>query len=248
MALMLQRARDEVVRLRDTSTNATVTKNSIEQAERARDGFEATLRSSDAQIAREKERMRSLEQRVRAAEKALVDHRTALERLAAAGSSPVDMTTKADGRVAELRKRLGDVVRSDEILMIVEPLDTELTAVSFVDPGRPIRSGMEVRVFPFTVDSEAYGYIVGKVATVGDHVALPDEVEAVTANKQVTADILSSGVKIEVRVVLQRSDATPSGYTWSTPAGPPYKIQPGTRVRVAVIVGHRAPWRRLTGG
>src|SRR5262245_49148778 len=167
MELMLQRAREEVVRLRDTSANATVTKNNIDQAERARDGFEATLRASDAQIAGEKERVRSLAQRIRVGEKAVMDRRTALERLAAAGSSPVDLTTRADGRVAELRKRLGDVVRSDEILMIVEPLDTELTAVGFVDPGRPIRSGMEARVFPFTVDSEAFGYIVGTVAAVG---------------------------------------------------------------------------------
>jgi HlyD family secretion protein len=101
---------------------------------------------------------------------------------------------------------------------------------------------MEAQVSPTVVRREEYGFMKGRIETIGDVPVTVQAVKAVTGNDELATLFLESGVKVEVHVSLLRDDATPSGYVWSTTPGPPYRIQGGTRVVASVVVGHASPF------
>jgi hypothetical protein len=95
---------------------------------------------------------------------------------------------------------------------------------------------MEAQVLPLTVRPDEYGYMTAKIGVVGEYPVTSEAVKAVTGNEQMVQELLASGSKIEVHAVLEPNPKVPSGYSWSTSSGPPFQIDGGTRVTVAVVV------------
>jgi HlyD family secretion protein len=100
---------------------------------------------------------------------------------------------------------------------------------------------MEAQVSPSTVRREEFGFMKGEIKVVGEYPVGIDAVKSVTANDQLAAELVGQGTKIEVHVGLQPDSNTTSGYVWSSSGGPPFKVDGGTRVSVAVVVERRAP-------
>ena len=163
--------------------------------------------------------------------------------LTGAAREPIRSTV--EGRVYDLKKQAGDLVRNGENLATIEPPGVELEPIVYIDANnrKRINPGMEAQISPTTVRREVYGFMMGTVDTVGTYPVTPERVTAVTGSQQLMIEILSQGVKVEVQVKLRRNDATPTGYAWSSTAGPPFKIEGGTRVSMGVVVSRTSPFK-----
>jgi len=243
--LLLERARVNVARLNESLKQGLVTRAQVEQAERDRVGLEATLTSKDAQIANQNAQIRSVQQRIRAKEDAVARARRELERVSVVTSSLARIQSTVEGKIIELRRRVGDFVRNGEVIAIVEPPGRDIQPIVYVSAasGKRLARGMEAQISPTTVRREEYGFMKGVVQEVGQVEVSADAVKSVTANDQLAQEFLAGGGKIEVQIGLLPNPETPSGYTWSSSSGPPFKIETGTRVAVSVVAARTSPFK-----
>jgi len=242
--LLLQKANEDVVRKSEALKSGLVTARSVEQAERDRASLESQLTGKDAQIQSQNAQIRSLLQRIRAKEDAVAKARREFERVGAVTTSLAQIQSTVAGRVVELKKRVGDLVQNGDIVATVEPPSSGVEPVVYISSanGKRIKPGMEAQLVPLTVRREEFGYMKGRVQNVGEFPVTPEAVNAVTANEQLTRELLASGTKIEVHIAPERSASTPSGYEWSSSRGPDRdKVTGGTRISVAVIVARKPP-------
>ena len=255
---LLQKARENVARLTQSLRDGLVTRGQVDQAERDKAGLEQTLNSKDGQIASETARIRSVQQRIRAKEEAVVLARRELERVSVMTSSMAHLQSSVEGHVVELRRRAGDFVKNGEVVALIEPPATNIEPVVYINSasGKRVKPGMEVQVSPSTVRREEYGFMKGEIELVGEYPATADSVKSVTGNDQLVQELLQTGTKIEVHVMLKPDADTASGYAWSSSTGPPFKIEGGTKVGVSVVAARTSPFnyyvtpifRNLIGG
>src|SRR5262245_7105664 len=241
---LLQKARETAVRQRQALKDGIVTRSVVDQAERDVASFEASLTGKDGQISNQNAQIRSVQERIRAKEEAVSRARRELERVSVVSSSLAKVTSTVEGHVVELRHRIGDFVRNGEVIATIEPPATNIEPVVYISStnGKRVKPGMEVQVSPSTVRREEYGFMKGQVKTVGEYAVTAEGVEAVTGNKQLVEELLKSGPKIEVQIGLLADRQTPSGYTWSSSDGPPFKIEGGTKVSVSVVASQSSPF------
>ena len=241
---LLAKAREDLARLEQSFKEGLVTRQTVDQALRDVSSFQAQLTGKDGQIGSENAQIRSVVQRIRAKEEAVAKARRELERVSVTTSSLARLTSTVEGKVIELRKRVGDFVRTGEVVAVIEPPSSAIEPVVYIDSanGKRVKSGMEVQVSPSTVRREEYGFMRGEIQVVGDYAVTRDAVKSVTANDQLAEELLKSGTKVEVHVGLIANRETPSGYAWSSSDGPPFKIEGGTKVSVSVVTAKTSPF------
>ncbi|MGE5244847.1 MAG: NHLP bacteriocin system secretion protein [Betaproteobacteria bacterium] len=241
--LLRQKAAEDVKRLSDSLAKGLVTRNRVEQAERDLSSQEASITGLNAQMNSLRAQIRSVQQRIRAKLDAVDQAKLKLQRMTATEKSYAEVTSTVDGRVVELKKRVGDHVANGEVVATIEPPSSAIEPIVYINSssGKRIRPGMEAQISPTTVRREEYGFMRGEVQTVGEYPVTPDAVKSVTANDQLAQELIASGTKIEVHVQLKRDANTTSGYAWSSSGGPPFKIDGGTRLTVSVVVDRKAP-------
>ena len=139
------------------------------------------------------------------------------------------------------------VVASDDGLLVAVFMDAA--------DAKRVRSGMDLRVAPDSVEVARYGAALGSVLEVSTYPVTPDQAEALLGNATLAERLAGSGRAVLLIGRLTTSDHTPSGYAWTTSQGPPDAIGPGTTLTASVTVEHRRPipWllpmlRHLTGG
>jgi HlyD family secretion protein len=241
--LLLQKAREDVARKRASLDKGLVTPRSVEQAEREEANLEAQLNAKDAEIASHNAQIRSLQQRIRQGEDKVAQARRAFERVGAVTSSRAEVQSTVTGRVVEVKKRVGDLVKEGEVVATVEPPGAGIEPVVYINSGngKRIKPGMEALVLPSNVRAGEYGFIKAKIGVVGEYPVTAEAVKAMTGNDQLVQKLLAQSTKIEVHAVLEPNPNVPSGYAWTTSTGPPSQIQGGTEVTIAVIVDRKPP-------
>jgi HlyD family secretion protein len=153
------------------------------------------------------------------------------------------VTTPYDGEVLELKVTPGGTVADNTPILSIQP-DTHVLEVLAYMPSRQakgIRNGMAARVVPSTVKREEYGHMRGRVTFVADYPATSAAVMRNFQNEQLVLSLTSSGPITEVRVALDLDPQTTSGFSWSSPGGPPLKISAGTFASIEVVTETRAP-------
>lgn len=147
------------------------------------------------------------------------------------------------GRVLELSVGRGDLVNPGERVLTMEVISEELLAVAFVPAalGKQVRPGMEVRVSPSNVKREEHGYMLGEVSWVAVFPATSGGMLRLLANEELVERMMAEGPPIQVDVTLRRDPATPSGYAWSSAAGPELEITSGTLIQARVILREEPP-------
>jgi NHLM bacteriocin system secretion protein len=242
-ALLLEKSQEEVTRLQESLQRGLVTPRRVEQAERDLANYQSQINAKDAQVASLNAQIRSVTQTIRAKEDAVARTRREFERVGNVSSSLAQIQSTVVGRIVELKKRTGDLVQNGDVVAIVEPPGAGIEPVVYINSGngKRIKPGMEAQVLPATVRPDEYGYLVAKVGVVGEYPVTSEAVKAVTGNDQIVQELLSSGSKIEVHAVLEPNPKVPSGYSWSTSSGPPFQVEGGTRVTVAVVVARKPP-------
>lgn len=148
-----------------------------------------------------------------------------------------------DGRVLEIVVDRGDVVASGSTVLTMEVIAEELMAVLFVpaDLGKRVEVGMEARVSPTTVQREEHGFLQGEVTWVSEFPSTSRGMLRLLANEALVTRLMERGPPIQVDVVLRRDPSTPSGYAWSSSAGPDLEISSGTLATGSVIVEKSRP-------
>jgi HlyD family secretion protein len=242
--VLLQNARVDLTKLNESLKAGLVTRSRVDQAERDVAGFQASLTGKDAQISSQNAQIRSVQQRIRAKQDAVTQAQQALQRVSVVTSAMAQIQSTVEGHVIELRHRAGDFVRNGEVIATLEAPSSSIEPVVYVGSGfgKRVKPGMEAQVSPTTVRREEYGFMKGSVQIAGEYPVTEDAVKSVTGNDQLVKELLASGTKIEVHIGLQPNAATPSGYAWSSSSGPPFKIDGGTRVSVAVVAAKTSPF------
>ncbi|MDP9120504.1 MAG: NHLP bacteriocin system secretion protein [Acidobacteriota bacterium] len=155
----------------------------------------------------------------------------------------VEVVSPYAGRVLELLVGRGNVVSPGTPILSVEVVSQELMAVLFVPAslGKQVQRGMEARISPSTVKREEYGYMVGRVVRASEFPSTARGMISLLANEGLVTKLLTEGPLIQVDVALLDNPRTPTGYRWSSSAGPRLKISSGTLTTGSIIVRRDRP-------
>lgn len=156
------------------------------------------------------------------------------------------VSTMAAGRLTTLAATIGAVVTTGADVASVERIDgpdDPLTVLLYVQGGigSTPAVGAQVDLTVQSVPSQQYGVLRGRVSAVGRSPRTQAQIARFLGDGQLGAQFARQGRPTEVRVRLDRSSATKSGYRWSSAEGPPYAIDSMTLATGAVHLADRRP-------
>lgn len=171
----------------------------------------------------------------------------------AGNTKTMDILSQINGRVSEIRALPGDFVQSGEkILSIVAEAEEKgvLEAILFVpaEQGKSLSSGLVVHIQPTNVNKEEYGFIKGVVNKVSEYPASRQRLQALLGTEALVERFSEGRITLEVEVDLIENGSTVSGYQWSTPKGPPFKIYEGTLCYADFIIQTKKPVQLVIPG
>lgn len=145
------------------------------------------------------------------------------------------------GRVVAVRAGAGQPVRPGDALLSLESTREPMRVVGFVPlaAGKQVTPGLEVRIAPSFIRVEDYGFMVGKVVSVSTLPATPEEIQRIVANDALARQYIDlNPFQVVIEPILAD---TPSGFRWTSSAGPPVEVGSGTDCTVQVVVETRKP-------
>lgn len=150
------------------------------------------------------------------------------------------------GRVTAMLGKVGQVVAAGTDLAVIERIDNAgdgMVAVLYVPSGEAglIRMNSQVDLVVQSAPAEEFGVLRGQVVSIGQFAESRQQISDFLGDDQLGERFTAQGQPLKVVVKLTHG-ATPSGYTWSTRSGPPYRIDSRTLVTGAV---HLAPIKPL---
>lgn len=167
-------------------------------------------------------------------------------------SAHLDRASKVEspfaGKVVEIKRNVGDLLEPNTPLLslLTDGLrngedPSGLVAILYMSAaeGKKVRERMMVQLSPSTVRREEYGFMLGRVVSVATVPSTEDGMMRILRNKQLVQDLAKNGAPIEVEVALQTDPETPSGYRWSSGAGPTVAISPSTLAQGQVEIRHQ---------
>lgn len=157
-----------------------------------------------------------------------------------------NIVTEINGRISEIRALQGDYVNQKEKIISVVASEDEkqiLSAIILVPAayGKIITPGMTVQVDPFDVNKEAYGYVKGVVESISLYPVSQQRLLELLGTESLVSMLSEGKAVLEMEIQLISSEKTISGYEWSTPKGPPFKIYEGTLCKANVLVETKKP-------
>lgn len=162
-----------------------------------------------------------------------------------ADTATVPLTATSPARVIALSAGAGDLVDRGAPVVTLQPFGRPLEIVLYVplDRASSIRPGMEVQVSPAGLPANVFGYLRGTVTSVGSYPATARDMKQVLGTDELVRSFSASGPPIEVRVTPNPDADHPSGYSWSTPKGPPFPLTGGTFATAKTITSKQTPFR-----
>lgn len=172
---------------------------------------------------------------------------TELARLKQKLGENAQIVSSVEGRVVEVRARVGDRVTAGTPLVAIEPIGghQKLEALLYFDSreGKLLKPGMTIELDPSVVRRERYGVLLGKVRQVEDFPSTRLGMLGALRNEQLVDSFIqeAGGAPIAVRAELTLDATTPSGYRWSSGKGPDVILTSGTRCSGAAITRAQRP-------
>ncbi len=150
------------------------------------------------------------------------------------------------GTVLEVVVREGaHILRGKPILRLERSGNTVkgLEAVVYMPPdkGKQVRPGQEIQISPGTVRREEHGFMMGLVTDVAQYPATRERMMTMLRNDALVRTLSRGSAPLEIHADMIPSSRTYSGYKWSSPKGPPMKINTGTVCFASVTVKEKAP-------
>jgi HlyD family secretion protein len=170
------------------------------------------------------------------------DKKLEVQQLEAKLANDTIIHSAAGGRVVAVLVGPGDQVRPGDRLVTLEAENAPMRFIAFVPltEGKKLRNGMDAHISPSNVKSEEFGFILGKVDSVSEFAATPEELQRTLNNDQLAKQFAENS-PFQVYVELDADPKTPSGFKWTSSQGPPIQIGSGTFCTMQVIVERRKP-------
>lgn len=155
-----------------------------------------------------------------------------------------EITASADGIISNISVSQGSVLGPGSEVAKIRMGDASDRVVVCYIPigfGKKIQQGMEVMVYPTTVNNDEYGHMKASVISVDDYITSTESMQKQLGDDQLVEFFLQNGPVVEVVCELERSEDTVSGYYWSSKKGASVAIDAGTMVDVSVVTEEKAP-------
>lgn len=111
-----------------------------------------------------------------------------------------------------------------------------------------LKEGMEVLVYPVSVDSQKYGHMEGEILSIDDYAANTASLAYVLgADNLVAEQFAASGPVVSVVCRLRTDETTASGFFWSGSGGKKLSVSNGAIVSAQIVVDECAPITKLIG-
>lgn len=149
-----------------------------------------------------------------------------------------------EGEVQEVIIESGSVVSIGSELIKVKQGEVEQYEVVCYIPvaeGKKIKSGMEVMVYPTTVNTQEYGHMKGTVKSVSEYVISSSKMKRKLGDETLVQAFLNRGPVIEVICILEEDKSTASGYEWSSKKGADIELTEGTMITANIVTERKAP-------
>ncbi|MFF3768121.1 HlyD family efflux transporter periplasmic adaptor subunit [Streptomyces sp. NPDC001922] len=152
----------------------------------------------------------------------------------------------APGRVTSLVSKIGSVVTTGTDVATVERVSDArdpLVAMLYVQGSNAstVPVGAKVDLTVQSVPTQRFGVLRGRVLAVGRVPQTRRQISGFLGDSQLGAQFAAKGHPVAVKVRLERSAGTKSGYAWSSKQGPPYPIESTTMVSGAVHLDEQRP-------
>lgn len=171
-------------------------------------------------------------------------------------TTSVKIKAPNNGNVISIYKNNNEFVREGEpfVLIATGSSNDNLQAIVYVAGAnaKRLKSGMTVRMELGDVKADKYGYLLGKIDKVSEY-----PVNAQSINKNTGNDTLANWLVggsnmggavggsaqpiFAVQVSLFPDAVSKSGYVWTTVAGGPAKLTPGTPLTAFCVVSKKRP-------
>ncbi|MDD3199097.1 MAG: NHLP bacteriocin system secretion protein [Eubacteriales bacterium] len=169
-----------------------------------------------------------------------------VEDLISSMKSDYKIVAPSEGKIAAVKVKRGDMTNPGTVIATLAKTGSNVKALEAViyvpvSDGKKIVEGMEVKIYPSTVQKEEYGYMIGTVVEVPDYPVSRETVMMTLGNESLVQELTGEGAPLEVRVDLVADDTTVSGYAWSGKKGATVNVQNGTLCSAAVVVAEQRP-------
>lgn len=169
-----------------------------------------------------------------------------VEELKTSIKTDYNIVAPSDGKIASVKVRKGDIVGQGTSIATLAKTGSNVKALEAViyvpvSEGKKITEGMEVKIYPSTVQKEEYGYMIGTVIDVPEYPVSTESVMATLGNEALVQELTGQGAPLEVRVDLVADEKTISGYAWSSKKGATVNVENGTLCSAAVVVAVQRP-------
>lgn len=166
--------------------------------------------------------------------------------LVASVNTQYQILAPSDGKISSIAVEKGDLVNPGTVVVSLARTGSNVKALEAViyvpvSDGKKIIEGMEVKIYPSTVQKEEYGYMIGTVIEVPEYPVSNETVMATLGNQALAQELTGKGAPLEVRVDLVVDENTVSGYAWSSKKGATVDVENGTLCSAAVVVAEQRP-------
>lgn len=148
-----------------------------------------------------------------------------------------------DGVIAEIRVKEEDLTKAGEPLLTIVPANNDLYAIVFVPAikGKLIKIGMPAQIAPTIINKLEYGTIKGTVESISLLPVTQESMMSLLRNQQLVTFFSVSMPLMTVKIKLERSNKTASGYAWTSSSGPDLHLTQGTVVETMISVESKRP-------
>ncbi|MDR3013392.1 MAG: HlyD family efflux transporter periplasmic adaptor subunit [Chitinispirillales bacterium] len=156
------------------------------------------------------------------------------------------IVTPEAGRVVDVFVHSGDFVRKGDKIATVSKEATDGSAMEcylFVSVSqiKNIRKSMKVNIFPANINRELYGNMTGMITLISEYPVTENYMFNLLGSRELALDFLKDGAVYEIYINLITSEATATGYAWTTSFGPPNKFGNITLCDASIIVEKMRP-------
>lgn len=148
-----------------------------------------------------------------------------------------------DGVIANTFVKQGDFLTEKQTLANVITYSNQLEVIGFFsdDVGKKIEIGMNAIVFPKHINKLEYGGIYGKITYVSELPIPASSLGTILENQKLVDKFELKGPVFRVKVALNESTKTATGYEWSTSYGPKEKLTIGSAADIGITTKKESP-------